>query len=146
MLTIEASLEIDRPVEEVFAYVTDPGRMPEWVAGVKKASLDGPPRLGAKVVQTHAFLGRDTSVTAEITAFERNRLVAFATRSPIAVSQTLRLHPLRKGGTQLNARMEADFAVFRGAAEKIVAARAKREYERDLARLKDLLERNAALT
>jgi uncharacterized protein YndB with AHSA1/START domain len=144
MVTIDVTLDIDRPVADVFAYLTDPRRMPEWVSTVKEVKADGPPRLGAKLVQTHAFLGRSVSVTAEITAYEEDREVAFATRSPLPVTQTLTLRP-EGSGTRLRAVMEADFGVFRPAAEGIVAARARREYERDLGRLKDLLEARPAL-
>lgn len=37
---ITVSVEVDRPQEEVFAYVTDPSRFAEWQAGVVGGHTD----------------------------------------------------------------------------------------------------------
>ena len=40
MASIVTSIEIDRPQNDVFAYVTDPSRFAEWQAGVVGGSTE----------------------------------------------------------------------------------------------------------
>jgi uncharacterized protein YndB with AHSA1/START domain len=49
MAAIVASVEVDRPARDVFAYATDPSRFSEWQKGVVDGRMDGkdePPRWG----------------------------------------------------------------------------------------------------
>jgi uncharacterized protein YndB with AHSA1/START domain len=41
MAPIVSSIEIARPQEEVFSYVTDPSTFAEWQAGVEDGSMEG---------------------------------------------------------------------------------------------------------
>jgi uncharacterized protein YndB with AHSA1/START domain len=45
MRTFSSTLEIDRPVEAVFDYATDPTRFPEWQADVVGVEWEGSGRL-----------------------------------------------------------------------------------------------------
>ena len=46
MIEVEHTLEIARPVDEVFAYLTDVSRLPEWQASAESAELEGELRAG----------------------------------------------------------------------------------------------------
>src|SRR5258708_22075986 len=50
MDTIASSIDIQRPVEAVFAYVADPRNDPQWVGAIKEAHVtpEGPPIVGTK--------------------------------------------------------------------------------------------------
>jgi carbon monoxide dehydrogenase subunit G len=69
MAPIVTRTEISRPPEDVFAYVTDPRRLPEWQASVVSAepagSSETPIRLGAKFRVTRRIRGRDMKGTVE---------------------------------------------------------------------------------
>jgi uncharacterized protein YndB with AHSA1/START domain len=41
MAPIVATIDVDRPAAEVFAYATDPSRFPEWQEGVVSGLMDG---------------------------------------------------------------------------------------------------------
>jgi uncharacterized protein YndB with AHSA1/START domain len=49
MTPIVSSIEIARPQEDVFSYVTDPSRFAEWQAGVVGGSMEAgkPPSVGS---------------------------------------------------------------------------------------------------
>src|SRR5262249_30172885 len=49
-----SKIEIDRPPDEVFAYVTDPSRFVTWQDNIVSGCLegDGPPRVGSKCTTT----------------------------------------------------------------------------------------------
>lgn len=138
MVTFEATVDIDRPIEEVFAYVTDLTHVPEWAPSIQKVQVDGPPRVGAKAMQTHSFMGRVKEVPSEITEYEPNRRFGFAAKPPFSAVHVINFTP-QDGGTRLHGHFEADFGVP-GALQRVFLAAAKKEYDRDYLRLKHILE------
>ena len=69
MAPIVTSIEIARPPEDVFAYVTDPSRLAEWQESVVSTRVDegGPPGVGSRVTQTRRIGRREQTMTSEIT-------------------------------------------------------------------------------
>ena len=66
--TVE-SIEIARRPEDVFAYVTDPSRLPEWQRSVVAVRLEGdaPLAVGSRAVVTRRVGRREQAMTAELT-------------------------------------------------------------------------------
>ena len=60
MPPITASIDVDRPAEEVFAYATDPSRFSEWQKGVVSGQMEttGAPSLGTAVSRPGALAWR----------------------------------------------------------------------------------------
>ena len=58
-----------RPVEEVAAYLTDPGNAPEWYANIVRVEPLTPPpyEVGSRMTFEARFLGRTLVYTYEIT-------------------------------------------------------------------------------
>src|SRR5581483_4869825 len=79
MAKIEFSIDVQRPVEEVFAYLTDPANLPEWQSGAVEGRPEGsgPPAVGSRFVEVRKFLGRKIESTLEVTEYEPNRRFAF---------------------------------------------------------------------
>src|SRR5215467_10013938 len=93
MITVETSIEIRRPVEAVFAFVSDPHNEPQWERTVKEIRVtpDGPPAVGTKVTKVGSFLGVKLEVTNELTAWEPNRFFSFtSTSGPASMEGTMR--------------------------------------------------------
>jgi uncharacterized protein YndB with AHSA1/START domain len=69
MPPIVSSFEIDRPPEEVYAYVTDPSRFPEWQDDVVRVRVEdgGPPGVGTRFVTTRRIARVEQTTTQEIT-------------------------------------------------------------------------------
>ncbi|OLF04790.1 hypothetical protein BLA60_39345 [Actinophytocola xinjiangensis] len=69
MSPVIATVDVDRPAAEVFAYATDPTRFPEWQAGVVDGHMDhaGALRSGTKCVTTRRIGGAERPVTSELT-------------------------------------------------------------------------------
>jgi uncharacterized membrane protein len=74
MLKIDYSVVIDRPLEEVFAYVTDIENMPVWSSEVEKAwkTSEGPMGKGTTFSSAAKVLGRQIENTIEVTEYEPN--------------------------------------------------------------------------
>jgi uncharacterized protein YndB with AHSA1/START domain len=66
MTPIVSSIEISRRPEDVFEYVTDPSRVPDWQESVVSARADGPVAVGCKAVVTRRIGRMERSMTGEI--------------------------------------------------------------------------------
>lgn len=83
MIEERASRVIDAAIDEVFAFMADLERVPEWVAGVREAralSVD-PQAVGGRVVQVNEFMGRRFESTFEILEWVPNELMVFTPRN-----------------------------------------------------------------
>jgi uncharacterized protein YndB with AHSA1/START domain len=68
MAPIVASIEVPRPADEAFAYVTDPSTFPEWQQGVTSGHMDSAPtRVGSRCTTVRRIGGRERNVMTEIT-------------------------------------------------------------------------------
>jgi uncharacterized protein YndB with AHSA1/START domain len=68
MAAIVESVEISRRPEDVFSYVTDPSRLPEWqesVVSVRRQD-DAPLAVGSRAVVTRRVGRREWPMTAEV--------------------------------------------------------------------------------
>jgi uncharacterized protein YndB with AHSA1/START domain len=72
---IVSSIEIARPPEEVFSYVTDPSRLAEWQESVVSTRIEGssPPGVGSRVVVTRRIGRGERSMTSEMTELSASR-------------------------------------------------------------------------
>lgn len=100
MASISTSIEIARPPEDVFAYLSDVRRHSEWQEGLVSATVetDGPVGVGSRVVHRRKLGLGTVPTTSEITAFEPPRLVAFrGLDGPIRAEGTQRVEPVGEG-------------------------------------------------
>ena len=127
------TVEIARTPEEVFDYLVDVSNLPAWQSGVKGAELqDG------RVVETRSFLGRELQTTLEIVEQEKPRLFTLkALNSPVPFTVRHELEPAAGDGTRLTVVAEGEVPGF---ASGLVAQRAKRQFSKDFARLREILE------
>jgi len=104
-----ASTVIDRPIEQVFAFVTDIARMPAWVSGVTGARMvSGVMEQGARFVLAYQPGRRETELEVAVEAYEPPSRFAFSTeRGPFAFSGRLELVP-EGTRTRVSSIIEAD--------------------------------------
>lgn len=79
MIDLEHSVLIDRPVDEVFAYVADQTNEPKWHTDVLEVRPAGPVQLGSSLTQQIKFMGTSEYVL-DVTAFEPLRRIELTTR------------------------------------------------------------------
>ena len=140
MIEVEHTVEIDRPAEEVFAYLTDVSRLPEWQSSAESAELEGELREGARVREVRTFMGRRAASTLEVTEYEPpHRFSLRVIEGPIeyAVEHALEAADGRtlitfvgRGETRRVPRL------MQGAVRRAV----ERQFVKDLEELKRLLE------
>ena len=138
----ELSVVVDRPIEEVFAFATEPENEPLW----QSTSLEteqtsgGPVGVGTTFRNTSKFLGRRIDSTYEVTENEPpRRQCVRVTSGPIPGSGCYLFEPA-EGGTRFTQRFEAEIGGFFRLAEPLVGRAIRRQMDVDMATLKDLLE------
>jgi uncharacterized protein YndB with AHSA1/START domain len=142
----EESTTIDRPIDEVFAYLADVERHPEWVSSVlnTKKTSDGPMGLGATFTEEGKVLGRRLQTEWEITAYE----------PPHTIRQRMQMGPARAvltatleatdGGTKVTIVQEGETGGLLKVADPLVARTLKKQLAADLETLKTLIESGVA--
>ena len=145
MAKFETSIVINRPLEEVFALLSNAENDLKWQSGTieAKKTSDGPIGVGTTWRTVSRFLGRRIESESEITEYELNRKFAFKTKSgPIPFEGWMTCERV-EGGTRINTKFEAEIGGFFKLAEPLVASMGKRQIEADFANLKDLMEAHA---
>ena len=142
MVKNETSIIIHRPIEEVFAYVSDLQNGPQWQSGLLEVrhTTPGPLAIGAQFTSVRKFLGRKMEASIEIVTYEPNRKFAMkSTSGPTPFEQSF-LFESTAEGTRLTTLLQLHPGGLMGLAEPLIAASVKREMEAAFGDLKDLLE------
>src|SRR5260370_39174809 len=141
MLKLEISGEINGPVEEVFASLTDPANVPEWNTAVLECSSEPPgqPRVGRKFHIVSGILGRRFGSPAEVTELVPNRKLVQMTNSPFPLEWAYLTEPTA-GGTKVSLEGIAEPAGFFKLAGPALRRITKKQLQAQLDTLKELLE------
>lgn len=145
MATIEINLVINRPVEEVFAFVSNSENLPRWRSSsleVKKIS-EGPLSVGGTFSCRFTFLGRQFDGNIVVTAHEPNRLYVSKIAGGPFPLESRYLFESVTDGTHVNFVAEGEPGGFFKLAEPLVVSMARRAFTTDLQNLKEMLEAQA---
>jgi hypothetical protein len=132
---ITARVHIHRDPATVAAYMTDPTNDPLWIGGLRTAELlgDPPVTVGSRVRRVAYFLGRRVEYVNEILALDATHLDMRSVKAPFPMHITYRFEPGADGGTSVSNHV-------RGGGLRVFAPFVRRNVQRDLERLRDLLE------
>jgi uncharacterized protein YndB with AHSA1/START domain len=111
MPPIVSSVEIARPPDEVFTYVTDPSRFPEWQHDVVSVRIEGGgrPGVGSRFTTTRRIGGVERTMTQEITEVSPPRSwVVHGVDGPIRPNANVTVEPL-DGGARSRVTFALDF-------------------------------------
>jgi carbon monoxide dehydrogenase subunit G len=137
------SIHIDRPAEEVFAFVADAENNPRWRSYVVETAWldDGPMRVGRQGRQVSKVLGRPMAVVAEIAEWDPPRHVAWRAVAGFASVRTDCTVEPENGGCRLTISAEGEFKsrILRLLSPLAIGV-AKRQADADVQKLKAALE------
>jgi uncharacterized membrane protein len=144
---VETQIEIARPREEVAAYAADPDNATSWYENIKAVEWETPRPLapGSRVAFVARFMGRLLSYTYEISELAPGeRLVMSTSEGPFPMETTYTWEDAPDGGTRMRLRNRGEPTGFKHLAAPLMARAMRRANEKDLARLRRLLERGRA--
>jgi hypothetical protein len=142
IIRIVNEIVIERPPDEVFAFVCDVGNNPQWQRGMHEAHFtSGPPlRLGSTYAQVTSFFGRRIESRYEVVDYVPGRLITGSTTiSPVPITFSRIVTPT-KAGTRVTATVEGRPEGLFTLASPIVRRMISASLARDYANLKHLLE------
>ena len=139
---VTVTATIDRPREEVAAYLRDPANDTSWIGGLRSARLltPGPVRVGSRVERVASFLGRRVEYVNEITELTGDRLAMRSVRSPFPMRVTYRHGRAGDGATEVSVRVEGDAGRYYALLAPLLGVAVRRSIVRDLRNLKRVLE------
>lgn len=144
-MSLSNSIQIDRPPEATFAYVTDPARFAEWQKNVVAGHMDGegPVTVGSLCRTTRRVGFTERPVTAEVTHVDPPR--AWGVRGidgPIRAEVNVAVDPL-DGGRHSRVTIDLDFSgrgIGKFLVPIVVRPQARSEMSSNMRRLKQRLE------
>ena len=141
-MRIQESVQINRPLDEVYEYVANPENLPEWTGTVIETRKDtsGPLLEGSTFTTVGKFLGRRIESPFEVTAHEFPRRHSHkSTGGPLPTEWTLTFEEVA-GGTRYTQVAEGEPGGLFGLVGPLLERVGRRQLRTDLENLKDLLE------
>lgn len=142
MIKNEQIINIDRPIEEVFAFVGDLKNGPKWQSGLLEVRriTEGSLGIGTKFTSVRKFLGRKIESSVEFVAYEPNKRIVFkSTPGSMPMEVTFDFESTADG-TTLTSMIEMQPEGFMSLAGPMMSAGLRRDRETDFSNLKNLLE------
>lgn len=103
MIQHEVTIHLNKPVEQVFAFLTDTSKLSTWQSNLIKSEqlTEGPLRTGSRFREIRRINNKEEEIEAEITTLEQNkRLETKTVTKPQAMVRYI-LDP-EQGGTRLS--------------------------------------------
>ncbi|WP_369138295.1 SRPBCC family protein [Modestobacter versicolor] len=141
-IEVQATVEVDRPSDDVWRLVADYGRDPEWRRGVATMapSTVGPVVAGTTTAERLRMAGRTFENTGVVTAVEPGRWFTWCTTSGAPAHGGRTVTPLTGGRSRVDLELVVTLAGLQRAARPVLAAVLRRGLAADAARLTRLLE------
>ncbi len=144
MIEFTIETEVGRPPEEVFAFATDPARLPEWQTNTVSAVPleDGPLRVGSRLREVHRGPGgKELESLVEVSELEPNRRFGLRMiEGPLPVDGLLHFQPDGEG-TRVGFTVTARPTGAARLAQPLLRLALKRQFRQHCADLKRVLER-----
>ncbi|WMX48228.1 SRPBCC family protein [Streptomyces roseicoloratus] len=148
MSRIDTTVDIARPPEEVFAYITDPSHLPDWQeSAVRVRRMSGTPDATSQKFTVTRHMGRrdfDSNVELTLDPAHR-RWQVHGTDGPVRPDLEGSVESL-DDGRRSRVSLSLDFeghGIGRALVPLVVKPHVRKEMPRDEQHLKEILERGA---
>jgi uncharacterized protein YndB with AHSA1/START domain len=141
MTEARSAVVVERPIEDVWAVLTDPVKTPLWsAAAVEERWLTPPPvGIGSRRVAVTRAMGRTSENVAEVTAFEPGRSWTMTSVSGPRFVATAKFMTV-DAGTRIDFTWAFALTGAMRLIQPLVVSLFMRQFERDLGRLKSMME------
>ena len=144
MVKITDSIIIDRPVEEVWSFVSDPGNDPKWYQGTMEVRQisEGPTAVGTTVEAVIQFRGRSLVARTRCIVLNPNKEVTWEFTSGLMKRSTdsWRMELIDEKSSRLTRVFDLSVSGFWNLIQPIVVRGTKRAHEAEIHNVKRILE------
>src|SRR3954453_6810412 len=140
---VVTTVDIARPRDEVAAFASDPGNATAWYENIRRVEWKTTPpvSVGSQIAFVAHFLGRALAYTYEVHELDPGkRLVMRTDEGPFPMETTYVWEDTATGGTRMTLRNRGNPAGFSKVAAPLMSRSMRRANNKDLAKLKQLLE------
>jgi uncharacterized membrane protein len=141
-IDVTARTVIDRPRDQVAAYVTDHRNDPVWIGGISESELlgAGPISEGSRVRRVASFLGKRIEYVNEVVRLEPGSILEMrSVKSPFPMRVTYSFRDTA-GGTEASVRVQGEPGGLYRIGGSMMARAVQRSIDRDVATLRRMLE------
>ena len=141
MIQHEVTIHLNKPVEQVFAFLMDTSKLSTWQSNLIKSEplTEGPLRMGSRFREIRRINNKETEIQGEITALEPNKCLETRTATKPQAMVSYSLAP-EQGGTRLNYKFVLITSGPMRLMEPFMASAIKKGSEADFETLKRILE------
>lgn len=143
MVSVTSHIEIKQPIETVVAYAREPKHAPEWYVNILSAEYKTakPLRVGSQIAFVAAFGGRKLYYVYQIEELSDTHLVMRTSDGPFDMKTTYRWEAVSQNMTNMSIHNEGNPTGFSKWFSPIMSFMMKRATDKDLKKLKSILER-----
>ena len=141
MIQHEVTIHLNKPVEQVFAFLMDTSKLSTWQSNLIKSEqmTEGPLRTGSRFREIRRINNKEEEIQAEITALEPNKRLETKTVTKPQAMVSYSLDP-EQGGTRLKYKFILITSGLMRLMEPMIASSIKKGAEADFETLKRVLE------
>ena|SRR5579864_2110259 len=145
VIEVITSITINAPQRRVAAYASNPDNATEWYENIVSVVWQTPKPLevGSRIVFTARFLGRTLSYTYEVLDISSSRFVMRTAHGPFPMETRYLWDHVTNNVTKMILVNKGEPAGFSKLVAPFIAMLMRRANEKDLRKLKSILERNS---
>jgi carbon monoxide dehydrogenase subunit G len=145
MINLDFGVLVDRPIKDVFTFVSNPNNMSQWNSAVVslQQSTPGAVGVGTKFKTVGEMMGRRIEGEMQVAIYEPDTKCGFQLQAgPMQVNLTLAFKTVGTG-TKVSLNAQGNPGGIFKLAEGVMTGQIKSMMEGNLARLKTVLEKEA---
>jgi len=143
MTVVETSIRINKPVEEVFAFLSDLNNQTKLNNTLTEVVLSGPVAVGTRFKTKGSVMGRNFEVDNEIVALEQDKTLGIKTFAAPPASDVTNTYTFEREGQATKLTLAMDSVIMTGGVpgmESMVKNQLKSGLESAMAAIKRALE------
>lgn len=143
MVDVLTEIIINKPINEVAEYAANPDNAPEWYVNIASAKriTPSPLTVGSRMAFQAVFIGRKLSYTYEIIEYIPGQTLVMRTaEGPFPMETTYTWQAVADGQTRMTLRNRGKPSGFSKIFAPFMSWMMKKENNKDLRRIKDILE------
>jgi uncharacterized membrane protein len=142
VISIQKNIHINKPIADVFAFVTNFANDVKWQTDLVRSEMTspGPIGVGSTGLYVQKFMGRELKNDVVVTVYEAPKRYAFKTTTGAVMFEGENVFEEMGGGTHLTVTIKGEPGGFFKVAEGLLSKELEKTIGRDLAKLKETLE------